>query len=608
MLALKVLLPVKEEEGTNDIDSVNNLQSHLEIDQPLILAQIRHRSTPLPTKLSLDELWQLKQRFAGFDEEILIHLAKLEPVDKLLKDFNSHLGELLDSLIDLQQKLQSITSQFGAAQQTTDRLNPIILDLLFAPQVLRLIAEEPINEEWMENIRIIQEKEEMIESIEDGPNGHYKSHKAYSELRQLVEVASAKAVERIRDYIIGQIKLLRSPKLSSQQIQLQLLATKEAYHFLAVKHSELARQFLVAYLWTMRWYYHTRFAKYLYCLQKVQIKHADALILLGAEVQLTLFFGKNLWFLAAPAQNEAPAQHVPLASEYLLLIEKRQEVLLDGPDTVAIPSQIAETTPFSYWLEFVYEQWSLALVNNVIAEYLFMVEFFYKGQEKFTTIDGQQWYDIMFGPVFAIGREFVQWLATHNPSLLSKNANSTAGRMSLGMGGGLCDAIGILLIIRVIQKALSTLNGTYHIPIMDDYHNSVTLQLWPYFTKIIDQNCELMKRAISNLASVASRGAPLPVTQQMAQLTAALLRTSSTTDIKAEPLYTVVQRLVNEYESLLTKLATQAFSLKRQTEREVFLYNNYFLVALILSNEAGDSDQSKEFVTHFNLLAEAYHK
>lgn len=614
MLALKKLLPLEPEDSPNDsLPSLTRLEPYLEQERPQLLAQIRHRVTANPTLLDLEQLWTLKRQFDKFNDDIGTQLAALEPVEVLLNDFDAKLSELSQSLLSLQTQLQTLTLELGAAHTITDKLNPVILDLLFPPDTLRSIATAPVNPLWMDNIRVLQEKQEIITSVEKGPNGHYKEYKAYEELCKTVDVATAKAVERIRDYMISQIKLLRSPKLSSQQVQQLLLQCKEAYHFLKRSHPELARQFLVAYIWTMRWYYHTRFAKYLYCLQKLQVKHADYLILIGADVlALLLFFGKSLWFLSAPTPAAAaePTTTV-LPQEYYSLMEKRHNILTE--EATAIPSQIAETTPFSYWLEFIYQQWLLALVSNVVVEYLFIVDFFNDGEEKFATFDNQQWWDIMYGPVFTIGKEFVTWLVTHTSSLLSKNANLTAGRLGASIGTGLCDAFGVLLVIRLAQRALGLAHDTYHIPVLDDYHNSITLQLWSQFTRIVDQHCELMKRAFTQLTLVASRGAPLTVTQQVAQLIGGMLRISTDHDIKAEPLHSLIQRLSNEYESQLTKLATLAFPHKRSTEREVFLYNNYFLVALILRSDAGDLDTTTSagasidaVIAHFDQLTAAY--
>ena len=94
----------------------------------------------------------------------------------------------------------------------------------------------------------------------------------------------------------------------------------------------------------MRWYYQSKFSKYLYALEKLQIRRVDSAVL-----------GDNK------------------AGEYFTLFEKRFEIL--HSDQSAMPSQIAETSPFSYWVEFVFNQFSMAVVDNVIVEYLFTIEF-----------------------------------------------------------------------------------------------------------------------------------------------------------------------------------------------------------------------------------------
>jgi len=93
-----------------------------------------------------------------------------------------------------------------------------------------------------------------------------------------------KAVERIRDYLVTQIKALRSPSINVLTIQQQyFLKYKDIYVFLARHHSILAEEIGRAYINTMRWYYLNHFARYRQALDKINLHAFDKYDLLGTE-------------------------------------------------------------------------------------------------------------------------------------------------------------------------------------------------------------------------------------------------------------------------------------------------------------------------------------
>lgn len=596
MLALRKLLPMEEGKAPDEVEELLRIPEYTSRTEPTLLAAVRTENTPLTNTLDLDELWRARGRLDDFTAAIDSHLAALEPVGVSLRRFNDDLGLLSTSLRELQQQLTNLSQALGEAKLTVAALTPVVLDLLLPPDTIRALLEDPVDGKWVEVIRVLNEKQEVIELVESGANGQYKEYKAYQQLKQGVALAKAKAVERIRDFLIAQIKQLRSAGALLQAVQEALLETKEAFWFMRSEHRKLADQLFDAYTKTMRWYYRTRFAKYGYALQKMGIRHAGPLVLLGAEASAG-FFSRNSWFSQAPETTKEM-----LVGEYLVLAEGRQQIL-DDTKRQAVPLQIAETLPFTYWLEFVFFQWQLALEDNLRVEYAFVVEYFLQGDEKVAS-DGHTWWDTVFGDVFGLSLDFAQWLVTHTPSSLSKNANSTAGRMALSIYAGSCDLLGILLVIRLVQQGQKRLK-TQGIPAADGHYTSLLMLLWPHFTKVVDQNCEALKRAMQALGSLAAKGAPLPVTQQYAQLAAAFYVILEGVAIEAEPLYSLLQRLGHDFEHWLTRAATQAFP-KKGAEKEVFLYNNCFVVALVLANDGGSA--AAEATKHFETLAEAYKK
>lgn len=616
--------------------------------------------------LSDHDIGLLSARYQEFLDSIGPFKEKLKPIEQFLDYFNTEVCKLSDSLLALQHQSSQLSSNLGLQRQVVDQLNPVILDLIIPPSVSESVISEPVDEKWMENIRFIVEKQQLIQKVKDVKEtdkelqflAPYKDSKAFSELENGIKSLEAKAIERIRDHVINQIRLLRrSLKTSSQVVQESLLQTKEAFYFLKERHPKLANQLQLAYIFTMKWYYTTRFAKYLYAIQKLKVKQVDTGYVLGAnehgEAKSGLFGGllESTYSYASsqsspnlgggPAGASAQGSSRPTLNEYFLSVRKRLDILSesDGESRRSIPSQIAETTPFAYWLEFMYNQWANALLDNVIVEYLFFIDFFHQGDEKAGPVKeldlgmnipcgaDQTWSQVVFGEVYKMGQDFVHWLLTSTLQRLSSRIVSGTGAAAASVAGyaygATGDAYAVLLIIRLVQNHQYNLHNRFHVPSMDDYHNRLLLQLWPQFTRVIDLNCDALKKNVLGTGSYSSRNAdkhqaPLNVTQQFSQFLAGLLRLAFVHDsdqdkrsfFQGEPIAMSITRIRNDFEGALTKASNHMFGSGRSktTQKEIFLFNNYFLIMTILRNEFDDSENEfiKEQVKHFEMLCEAY--
>lgn len=598
-------------------------------------SQVEHADVISFDELSDADLGVLTARFQSFLDSIIPLKTKISPMGNFLHEFNLNVSRLSESLTLLQTQSQDLSKNLDNQRQIVEKLNPILLDLLIPPSVAVSIAGEPVDEAWVENIRFISEKQQLLLRIEeDSSLMKYKDTKVLEDLKSGLQLLESKAIERIRDHLISQIRKLRqSFKTSSQVIQELLQRTKEAFLFLKVRQPQLADQLQLAYIYTMRWYYTSRFSKYLYSLEKLKLKNIDLLFVLGgsndhSESKLSLFGFMDSAALSASASSSK----IPL-SEYFQSVDKRMPILSNSDDEQGrkcIPSQIAESTPFSYWLEFLFKQWSHALIDNIIVEYLFFVDFFYQGQEKFEPVNALDasssslpkidWCQYMFEEIFKIGHSLVNWLATTLTQTLGARITASATKNQLASSAP-CDSYAILFMIRIIQKASFSLHNEFHIPVMDDYHNSLILLLWPHFTKIIDLNCEAVKKNILGTQShgtLAKSLAPINATQQFALLLSGLLKIAFVKDIpdnnesqvQGEPVCMSIIRLRNDFESALTKTSSQVFgsSKGKAVQREMFLFNNYFLIATILLNEFDKSQIAfvNEQVDHFTMLCEAY--
>ena len=94
-------------------------------------------------------------------------------------------------------------------------------------------------------------------------------------------------MERIRDYLVSQIKAMRSPNINAQIIQQQgLVKYKDLYTFLSRYHPVLSDEISQAYINTMRWYYLASFTRYNQALEKLKLHSIDRNDVLGGDPTL----------------------------------------------------------------------------------------------------------------------------------------------------------------------------------------------------------------------------------------------------------------------------------------------------------------------------------
>jgi hypothetical protein len=235
--------------------------------------------------------------------------------------------------------------------------------------------------------------------------------------------------------------------------------------------------------------------------------------------------------------------------------------VLKARNHMAISSYVAEEDKSVHGIEVPFRNFNIALIDNVSAEYSFMMEMF--AVKPFHQISRRA--IEIFEPLFALGQSQTKQLIE----------NST-------------DCLGVLLCVRLNQHAAFELQRR-KVPVVDSYINGINMQLWPRFQQIMDLHCESLKRVASGAARSSSAisltddakqsSAPHFLTQRFGQLLHGILMLSNEAG-DDEPVANSLARLTAEFDSLLAKLSRGAGDAK---SRERFLYNNYSLVLTIIS-------------------------
>lgn len=486
----------------------------------------------------------------------------LKSVESYLTDFQTELGVVSAEIESLQSRSIQLNAMLENRRNVERLLGPAVEEISISPRAVKLIIDGPIDENWVKALNEIEARSASIEAKAASSS----TVKAIEDVKPLLTDIKNKAVERIRDYLVSQIKALRSPNINAQIIQQKnLVKFKDLYSFLSRAHPTLTEEIMQAYINTMRWYYLSNFTRYHQALEKLKIHTTDRNDLLGGDPSSQR--SGNL----LPGGRAGSAGHDPFS------LGRRIDILKTS-NHMAISSYVAEEDKSVHGIEVPFRNFNLALVDNISAEYSFMTEMF--SAKSFHQISRRA--VEIFEPVFALGQAFTKQLIE----------NTT-------------DCLGVLLCVRLNQQAAFELQRR-KVPVADSYINIINMELWPRFQVIMDMHCESLKRVLSGSGRSAvsalsltggddskQSSAPHFLTQRFGQLLHGILALSSEAG-DDEPVSNSLARLRAEFDSLLTRLSRISGDAK---SRERFLFNNYSLILTIISDTHGKlaTEQKEHF-------------
>ena len=513
-----------------------------------------------------------KDKFEDLHKSILACDEVLKSVETYLTNFQSDLGAVSAEIESLQNRSMALNTKLENRKVVEKLLGPAVEDLSISPAVVRKIAEGPVDEGFL---RALAELEKRSKSIE-GKGKERPDLKALTDIKPLIEDLTNRAIERIRDYIVAQIKAIRSPSINAQIIQQQaFLKYKDLFAFLSRHQPELAQQISQAYIYTMRWYYLNHFTRYRAALEKLKLHVLDRYDILGEDPN-----ARRSGALLGQARG-APATHDAFS------LGRRRDVLKTSSPN-ALTAYLAEEEKSAHHLEVPFRSFNLALIDNASFEYTFLSTYFSPSQ-NFHAIS--RTFSSIFEPTLALGQA------------LTKQLTETT-----------TDTLGILLCVRLNQHFAFELQRR-KVPAVEGYINATNMLLWPRFQQILDQHCTSLQKLTSSLPNRPSTGAallstasstnstaPTPLTQRFANLIQGILALSSEAG-DDEPVSVSVARLRSEYEAYLTRMSK---SISDSRKKERFLCNNYSLVCTILADVEGRLGEDVK--VHFEKLRDAFDK
>ena len=506
-----------------------------------------------------------RDRYEDFHDAIEDCDDVLRSVETYLTSFQVELGAVSAEIENLQSRSVQLNAKLDNRRKVEKLLGPTVEEISLSPMIVRTISEGPVDEDFVRALKEVESRSDAIAT--KGPGSG--PVKALGDIKPLLEDLRAKAVERIRDFVVAQIKALRSPNINAQIIQQQtFIPYKELYGFVARTNPVLGEEIGQAYVNTMKWYYNSNFTRYQHALEKIHIYTVDQHDILGADQTTS-------------RRNVLSAAKLPQPQHDALGLGRRADVLKTRNGS-AISSYHAEENKSHHYLEVVFNNFNQAVVDNVCAEYSVVTELF--STKTFQQVSRKV--IEIFEPVFSLGHSLTKQLVE----------SST-------------DCLGVLLCVRLNQHFAFEMQRR-KVPVADSYINGTNMLLWPRFQMIMDLHCESMKRVANSVGKGAVAAfslvggtdaskhsvAPHAITQRFGQFLQGILALSSEAG-DDEPVANSLGRLRSEFEALMGKLSKGAGDAAKRTR---FLYNNYSLVLTIISDTHGKLAEEQK--AHFESL------
>lgn len=526
-----------------------------------LLVLIDHLLTPTAC---LDE--QEKTKFEDLHRSIRACDEVLSLVETNLTSFRNDLADVSADIETLQARSTALNVRLENRKAVEKGLGPVVEEISVSPAVVSKIADGQIDDSWAKALAEVDKRATAYKKTSAGT----ETTKGLQDLGPLLEKLVLKAIERIRDFLVSQIKALRSPHINAQIIQQQnFLKFRDLFSFLHKHHEALSNEICLAYMNTMRWYYHNQFTRYETALRKIKLHTLDKTDVLGNEDTSRKGTVLSSSKIAGPPHDA-------------FNLGRRIDILRTSNQT-ALSSYLAEEDQSTHYLEVPFRNFNLALIDNATAEYTFLASFFAPAL-GYSAISRHFVY--IFEPTFQQGHALTRQLVAET-----------------------YDALGILLGVRLNQRSQFELQRR-KVPAADGYVNGAAMLLWPRLQLVMSAHCDSVraltqalpgKPAATKAEQARLSAAPHVVTQRFGQLVHGLLCLSADHAGDDEPVVTSLRRLRSELEAFLTRYSA-GFPDRRKRER--FLYNNYSLILTIISDANGKLAAEEQ--EHFEVLKTAF--
>ncbi|XP_060546141.1 vacuolar protein sorting-associated protein 52 homolog isoform X1 [Pantherophis guttatus] len=488
---------------------------------------------------SIKDYIKESKNIASLHTQITACDAVLERMEAMLSSFQSDLSSISCEIQTLQEQSVAMNVRLRNRQAVRGRLSQLVDELVVPNVMISTILETPVTEQ-----AFLEQLHELNNKINAVKEQAFRETMACTDVADILDKLKAKAVAKIREFILQKVYSFRKPMTNYQIPQNALLKYRFFYQFLLGHERVIAKEVRDEYVDTMSKIYLSYFKSYTNRLMKLQYEEvAEKDDLMGVEDT-----GKKGFFSKPSLRSR----------NTIFTLGNRGNVIssaeLEGP--IIVPHS-AQKSDVRYPFESLFRSQHYALLDNSCREYLFLCDFF--------LVAGTPALDL-FNAI--MGKTLTMFLK-HMDAYVSD-----------------CyDSIAVFLCIHIVLR-FKTLVAKRNVPAIDKYWDTLLELLWPRFEYILELNIHSIQSTDpQKLGFLDTR--PHYITRRYAEFSSAIVSINQT--FPHERTLALLGQLQTEVENFVLRVAAEFSS---RTEQLIFLINNYDMMLGVLMERA--VEESKE--------------
>nr|XP_060616542.1 vacuolar protein sorting-associated protein 52 homolog [Anolis sagrei ordinatus] len=488
---------------------------------------------------SIKDYIKESKNIASLHTQITACDAVLERMEAMLSSFQSDLSSISCEIQTLQEQSVAMNVRLRNRQAVRGRLSQLVDELVVPNAMISTILETPVTEQ-----AFLEQLHELNNKINAVKEQAFRETTACADVADVLDKLKAKAVAKIREFILQKIYSFRKPMTNYQIPQNALLKYRFFYQFLLGHERAVAKEVRDEYMETMSKIYLSYFKSYTSRLMKVQYEEvAEKDDLMGVEDT-----AKKGFFSKPSLRNR----------NTVFTLGNRGSVIgaaeLEGP--IIVPHS-AQKSDVRYPFESLFRSQHYALLDNSCREFLFLCDFF--------LVTGTPALDLFHA---VMGKTLAMFL---------KHMNAYVSDCY--------DSIAIFLCIHIVLR-FKTIMAKRNVPAIDKYWDTLLEMLWPRFEHILELNIQSIQNTDpQKLGSLDTR--PHYITRRYAEFSSAIVSINQT--FPHDRTLTLLGQLQTEVENFVLRVAAEFSSRKEQL---IFLINNYDMMLGVLMERA--VEESKE--------------
>ncbi|KAF7235308.1 hypothetical protein EYD10_17863 [Varanus komodoensis] len=283
---------------------------------------------------SIKDYIKESKNIASLHTQITACDAVLERMEAMLSSFQSDLSSISCEIQTLQEQSVAMNVRLRNRQAVRGRLSQLVDELVVPSVMISTILETPVTDQ-----AFLEQLHELNSKVNAVKEQAFRETMACGDVTDVLDKLKAKAVAKIREFILQKIYSFRKPMTNYQIPQNALLKYRFFYQFLLGHERSVAKEVRDEYLETMSKIYLSYFKSYTSRLMKVQpsLRNRNTVFTLG-----------NRGSVIGGAELEGP---------------------------IIVPHS-AQKSDVRYPFESLFRSQHYALLDNSCREYLFLCDFF----------------------------------------------------------------------------------------------------------------------------------------------------------------------------------------------------------------------------------------